>query len=192
MTPASCFRWRSTGSESVATRLRFVHFFIGDPVFAGLHEFEVADDGGSYRTAAQYVSECLQRHRPRSARRATIVLPFGPGRTATVVHELGHALDEVLGEEWSASQSAITPGSIGSRRSQKRSPHGWDCPAGPSATGFIGLTVTRPRSSMPLLCGCSSAMGDRNLVIRNRRVQRLAHAGSGPTMVGKWPSLLIS
>lgn len=88
--------------ESVATRLRFVHFFIGDPVFAGLHEFEVADDGGSYRTAAQYVSECLQRHRPRSARRATIVLPFGPGRTATVVHELGHALDEVLGEEWSA------------------------------------------------------------------------------------------
>jgi hypothetical protein len=30
---------------SVATRLGFVHFFIGDPVFAGLHEFEVADDG---------------------------------------------------------------------------------------------------------------------------------------------------
>jgi hypothetical protein len=88
--------------KSVATRLGFVHFFIGDPVFAGLHEFEVADDGGSYRTAAQYVSECCQSHRPRSARRATIVLPFGPGRTATVVHELGHALDEVLGHEWSA------------------------------------------------------------------------------------------
>ena len=88
--------------KSIATRLGFVHFFIGDPVFAGLHEFEVADDGGSYRTAPQYVSESCQTHRSRSARRATIVLPFGPGRTATVVHELGHALDEVLGYEWSA------------------------------------------------------------------------------------------
>jgi hypothetical protein len=88
--------------KSVATRLGFVHFFMGDPVFAGLHEFEVADDGSSYRTAAQYVSECCQSHRPRSARRPTIVLPSGPGRTATVVHELGHALDEVLGHEWSA------------------------------------------------------------------------------------------
>jgi hypothetical protein len=48
------------------------------------------------------VSECCQSRRPRSARRATIVLPFGPGRTATVVHELGHALDEVLEHEWSA------------------------------------------------------------------------------------------
>ena len=86
----------------LATRLRFVHFFVGDPVFAGLHQVEVADDGGSFRTTAQYVSESLQTHRPRSARRATIVLPFGPGRTETIVHELGHALDEVLGEEWSA------------------------------------------------------------------------------------------
>jgi hypothetical protein len=88
--------------QSLATRLGFVHFFMGDPVFAGLHEFEVADDGGSYRTAAQYVSERWQSHRPRSARRATIVLPLGPRRTATVVHELGHALDEVLGYEWLA------------------------------------------------------------------------------------------
>jgi hypothetical protein len=30
------------------------------------------------------------------------VLPHGPGRTATVIHELGHALDEVLGYEWLA------------------------------------------------------------------------------------------
>jgi hypothetical protein len=88
--------------RSLARRLGFVQFFMGDPVFAGLHEFEVADDGGSYRTAAQYVSEACQTHRPRSARRATIVLPHGPGRTATVIHELGHALDEVLGYEWLA------------------------------------------------------------------------------------------
>jgi hypothetical protein len=88
--------------RSLARRLGFVYFFIGDPVFAGLHEFEVADDGGSYRTASQYVSEACQIHRPRSVRCATIVLPHGPGRTATVVHELGHALDDVLGYEWLA------------------------------------------------------------------------------------------
>jgi hypothetical protein len=88
--------------ESMASRLGFVHFFIGDPVFAGLHKVEVAHDGGSFRTADQYVSERLQSHRPRSARRPTIVLPFGPARTERVVHELGHALDEVLGYEWLA------------------------------------------------------------------------------------------
>jgi hypothetical protein len=86
--------------ESVATRLGFVHFFVGDPVFAGLHELEVADDGGSFRTVPQYVSESCQHHRPRSARRPTIVLPYGPGRTPIVVHELGHALDDLLGCEW--------------------------------------------------------------------------------------------
>jgi len=88
--------------ESIATRLGFVHFFVGDPVFAGLHELEVADDGGSYRTVAQYVSESCQRHRPRSTRRPTIVLPNGPGQVTTVVHELGHALDDVVGYEWTA------------------------------------------------------------------------------------------
>ena len=87
---------------SIATRLGFVQFFIGDPIFAGLHEFEVAADGISYRTIAHYVTEGQQRHRARSARRPTIVLPNGPGRTSTVVHELGHALDEVLGEKWPA------------------------------------------------------------------------------------------
>ena len=71
-------------------------------MFAGIHQVEVAADGGSFRTTAQYVPESLQTHRPRSARHATIVLPFGPGRTETIVHELGHALDDVLGEEWSA------------------------------------------------------------------------------------------
>jgi hypothetical protein len=28
------------------------------------------------------------------------VLPFGPGRTDYVIHELGHALDDVLDYEW--------------------------------------------------------------------------------------------
>ena len=88
--------------RSLARRLGFVDFFIGDPLFAGLHQVEVADDGGSYRTTAHYVSEYHQRHRAKSARRATIVLPYGPRGTATVVHELGHALDEVLGYEWLA------------------------------------------------------------------------------------------
>jgi hypothetical protein len=88
--------------RSLARRLGFVHFFVGDPVFAGLHQIEVAADGGSFRTTAQYVPEYLQNHRPRSARRGTIVLPFGPRRMDMVVHELGHALDDVLGEKWAA------------------------------------------------------------------------------------------
>ena len=113
-------------------------------MFAGLHEFEVADDGGSYRTAAQYVSECLQRHRPRSARRATIVLPLGPGRTATVVHELGHALDEVLGEEWSAKPvSDYARVDRFEAFAEAFTAWGGTAQHGPSATGFIGLTVTR-------------------------------------------------
>jgi hypothetical protein len=86
--------------QPLASRLGFVHFFIGDPVFAGLHRVKLAPEGGSYRTVPQYVSESWQRHRPRSARRATIVLPYGPGSTETVVHELGHALDDVLGYKW--------------------------------------------------------------------------------------------
>jgi hypothetical protein len=86
--------------ESIATRLRFVHFFMGDPYFAGLHRFDVDADGRSYRTAAQYVSEACQTHRPRSAQHATIVLPYWPVRTETIVHELGHALDDVLEYEW--------------------------------------------------------------------------------------------
>jgi hypothetical protein len=102
MTPASCFRWRSLAPAVVGYATGVRALLHGDPVFAGLHEFEVADDGvptgplpSTYRSAAR-------AHRPRSARRATIVLPFGPHRTATVVHELGHALDEVLGYEWLA------------------------------------------------------------------------------------------
>jgi hypothetical protein len=86
--------------SSLARRLGFVQFFIGDPVFAGLHDFEVAEDGDSMRTSPHYVTEHQQIHRPRSARRGTIVLPFGPGRMDDVIHELGHVLDDVLDYEW--------------------------------------------------------------------------------------------
>jgi hypothetical protein len=49
-------------------------------------------------------STCRSAVRPtdRVGAARAIVLPFGPGRTSTVVHELGHALDDVLGYEWSA------------------------------------------------------------------------------------------
>jgi hypothetical protein len=145
---------------SVATRLGFVHFFMGDPVFAGLHEFEVADDGVPPDRCPD-VSECCQSRRPRSARRATIVLPFGPGRTATVVHELGHALDEVLGYEWLAKPVSKYARVDPFEAFAEGFTAWWDSPATrPSATGSIGLTVTQPRSSMPSPCRCSSAMGD--------------------------------
>ena len=63
---------------SVAGRLGFVHFFIGDPLIAGLHRFEVADDGGPCRTCAHDASECHQRHRAKSARRAPSCCRMGP------------------------------------------------------------------------------------------------------------------
>lgn len=76
---------------AIADRLRHVQFLTGtDPVYAGLHRFEGASFGRSYRTTAH----CLYRHLS-SDRRTTIVLPT-PYEPSVVVHELGHALDEVL------------------------------------------------------------------------------------------------
>ena len=60
---------------SVATRLGFVHFFMGDPVFAGLHEFEVADDGvptgplpSRFRSAARATDRGRRGARPSCCR----------------------------------------------------------------------------------------------------------------------------
>ena len=47
--------------DRLAMRLGFVHF-MGGLLFAGLHEFEVADDGVSYWSTAHCMSECHQSH----------------------------------------------------------------------------------------------------------------------------------
>jgi len=79
--------------EPIRARLAHVEFLAGvDPVFAGLHDWEVMSYGRSYRNTAHcawrvHTSDCS----------TTIVLPE-PETTETIIHELGHALDEALGE----------------------------------------------------------------------------------------------
>lgn len=68
------------------------HFLTGtDPVFAGLHRYDVTDDGRAYADTAHAVYEFHQEHLPRERRHVTVVLPWLPP-LAVVVHELGHVL----------------------------------------------------------------------------------------------------
>ena len=83
---------------TIMQRLSHVQYVAGvDPVFAGISDQEDIADGRSYRTtAACYYPEHLIG--PRDRRVTTIVMPSPePGwlGVQTVVHELGHALDEV-------------------------------------------------------------------------------------------------
>lgn len=74
-----------------------VDFLCGtDSIFAGLETDELTGDGRSYRITAHYCpndAQCL----PVYLRKPTIVLPVLE-TPETIVHELGHALDNVLGE----------------------------------------------------------------------------------------------
>lgn len=76
-----------------------VDFLTGtDPIFAGLHHHENTVDGRSYRNTAHCCYGYSLRDLPISRRKTTIVLPLRiDARSSTVVHELGHALDESLG-----------------------------------------------------------------------------------------------
>ena len=83
--------------DPITERLQHVEFLTGsDPVHAGLHHFEDASYGRSYRQTAHC---CYAWH--TSDRSTTIVLPEVP-EPHTVVHELGHALHEVL--DWPTVQ----------------------------------------------------------------------------------------
>lgn len=84
--------------ERITDRLSHVQFVCGvDPGFAGLHRYGDIDDGRSYRDTA-HCCYPFNLARPASERVTTIVLPtlanLGP---ATVVHELGHALHQIVG-----------------------------------------------------------------------------------------------
>lgn len=66
-------------------------YFCGeDPVFAGLHSFDVAKDGRSYRQAAHcaYPWHTIDKS-------TTVVLPMVP-TVNVVVHEIGHAIHEAV------------------------------------------------------------------------------------------------
>jgi hypothetical protein len=81
-------------------RLIRPHFLCGvDPVFVGLHCYEDASFGRSYRSTAHVAYEFHQPGMARAHRRTTVVLPERPEAlwVRTVVHELGHVLDASLG-----------------------------------------------------------------------------------------------
>ncbi len=86
---------RALVPPGVARRLHY-HIFTGDPLWAGLHDYEDTDAGNSYRRVPHAVYPCHQWGLPRARRVPTIVLPR-PMRPEQVVHEIGHILDEVLG-----------------------------------------------------------------------------------------------
>lgn len=82
-------------------------FLVGvDPIFAGLHDFETTFDGRSYRQTAHCVYGYHQEHLAARHRKTTVAIPEGFTSTAVIVHELGHALDEVL--DFSVSVNAIS------------------------------------------------------------------------------------
>jgi hypothetical protein len=66
-----------------------------DPVFAGLHRYESASLGRSYRDIAHVVYPYHMEHLPRARRRVIVVMPtlIHP---YVVVHELGHVLHHRL------------------------------------------------------------------------------------------------
>lgn len=76
-------------------RLSHLQFIAGvDPIFAGVHGYEDAHSGRYYGSIAHC---CYPGHLlgPRDRRVTTIILPVAV-HPFTVVHELGHALHEVL------------------------------------------------------------------------------------------------
>lgn len=93
---------------SLDEHLAHVAFFTADPIAAGLHSNERAEDGRSFREIAHH-SDGWALPRPLSERRSTVVMPtvvsYGVG-VITVVHELGHALHEKL--DWEPRSKPTT------------------------------------------------------------------------------------
>lgn len=73
-----------------------------DPVFVGLHRYDHASYGRTYRNTAHVAYPFHQSLSARADRVTTVVLPVVPA-VAEVVHELGHVLDERLGFDHTAA-----------------------------------------------------------------------------------------
>jgi len=84
---------------AIAEMLQYTHFFTGtDPVYAGL----IPEELGEAQRRLQSIACCIYpkgfaQNLPKIYRRTTILLPdFSVLAVSDVVHELGHALDELL------------------------------------------------------------------------------------------------
>jgi predicted Zn-dependent protease len=87
----------------IRDRLENTDFFVGDPIYAGLHGSIESFDGRSYRSTGHFLGIVHQDRLPTSRRRPTVVLPtFEDLNYWTVRHELGHALHEALLYDWDA------------------------------------------------------------------------------------------
>lgn len=91
--------WVPAGIRRLLVHVQFVCGV--DPVFAGFHGMTETGDGRSYRDTAHC---CYPWHLngPKSRRVTTIMLPVHVG-PSVVVHELGHALHEIVGFNWVAA-----------------------------------------------------------------------------------------
>ena len=98
--------------QAIADRLRYVHFFTGtDPIWAGLFNWEDTDDNRSFRDTWCSCKPSSLDKLPKYLQTPTIIMPTPqmegyPYRLlpALVVHELGHQLDDILG-----NQLLVTP-----------------------------------------------------------------------------------
>lgn len=81
---------------SILGRMHFQIFTGTDPLWAGLHAFEAATYGRSYRSMEHVVYPYHQTSLPLDRRVTTLVVPV-PRPPRRIVHELGHILDEATG-----------------------------------------------------------------------------------------------
>jgi hypothetical protein len=79
----------------ILTRLNFDYFIGCDPIFAGLFNYEITEDGRSYRDVA-CVAYPFHQNLPKNRQKTTIVIPKKI-HWIYLLHEIGHVLDEWLG-----------------------------------------------------------------------------------------------
>lgn len=88
--------------DGIRRRVAHAHFLTGvDPVFVGLHTYKTFRyDGREWSYAQNAHVAWRMNQRARADRVTTVVLPvtLRPAQAiATIVHELGHVLDEQIG-----------------------------------------------------------------------------------------------
>ncbi len=86
--------------ESILNHLHFDYLIGCDPIWSGLFKYEETKDGRSYHTLT-CVAYPYHQSLPKDKQKTTIVLPkrIGP---VSIIHEIGHVLDEFLGFEHEA------------------------------------------------------------------------------------------